>query len=277
MVNFDGTCYTKLSEVPEYSLKRFFELPIHKHHLLVFRKQILQLEAHYFSIMAALRRSRIVIPMEYTLEYFQEQVNLIYANQKEGDDFSIIALSFHRKENPTELLPVSEVGFCMQIRNTDWKTNPISLTLYKDYPILADAYSNLYQTNEPLRKLAEVFAYENDYGACLLLNNEKKIVESSHGTLFLMVDDKVFTPTLSSGTVHSVSRTALINFIKKNTNYEIVEDDIAVFALQRAAELFLFSYKFGLTKVGQFRKKEYTNVGSSAIEESFFNYLKNQL
>ena len=175
MINFDGTCYQKLSDAPDKLINYFSKLPIHTHHFIASDSKLIQLEANYFSIMAALRRSRVKIPMKYTLEYFQDQAELIIDDNKPAK-YSLILIQFFRNNLPTKKLPISECSFYMQNLKVDWKNDAISLTLYKDQFILAGVYSNLFQTNEPLRKLAEVFAFENDFEACLLINNEKKII-----------------------------------------------------------------------------------------------------
>ena len=173
MINFDGTCYHKLSNVPHKLINYFSKLPIHTHHFIAFNRKLIQLEANYFSIMAALRRSRVIIPMKYTLEYFQDQAELIIDDNK-ATKYSLILIQFFRNNIPTKQVPIGECSFYMQNLKVDWKNEAISLTLYKDHSVLAGVYSNLFQTNEPLRKLAEVFAFENDFEACLLINNEKK-------------------------------------------------------------------------------------------------------
>ena len=81
MINFDGICYHKLSDVPNQLINHFSKLPIHTHYFLAFDTKLIQLEANYFSIMAALRRSRVIIPMKYSLEYFQNQAELIIDNK----------------------------------------------------------------------------------------------------------------------------------------------------------------------------------------------------
>ena len=272
MINFDGTCYHKLSNVPYKLINYFSKLPIHTHHFIAFNRKLIQLEANYFSIMAALRRSRVIIPMKYTLEYFQDQAELIIDDNK-ATKYSLILIQFFRNNIPTKQVPISECSFYMQNLKVDWKNEAISLTLYKDHSVLAGVYSNLFQTNEPLRKLAEVFAFENDFEACLLINNEKKIVESTRGAVFLIFDYKIYTPPLSSGVVNSVSREVLIDFINKNNSYEIIEADIPVFNLQRADEIFLFSFQHGLTKIIKFRKKVYSSEKSKTIEGLFSDHL----
>ena len=275
MINFDGICYHKLSDVPNQLINHFSKLPIHTHYFLAFDTKLIQLEANYFSIMAALRRSRVIIPMKYTLEYFQDQAEMIIDYNKESK-YSLILIQFFRNKTPSRQVPISETSFYMQNLKVDWKNEAISLTLYKDNTIFAGPYSNLFQTNELLRKLAEVFAFENDFEACLLINNEKKIVESTRGSVFLIFDNKIYTPPLRSGVVNSVSRKVLISFISKNSYYKIIEEEIPVFNLQRAEEIFLFSFQHGLTKVIKFRKKEFSFIKSKTIEDLFFEDLRNQ-
>jgi branched-chain amino acid aminotransferase len=272
MINFDGTCYHKLSDVPQKLINYFSKLPIHTHHFIAFNRKLIKLEANYFSIMAALRRSRVIIPMKYTLEYFQDQAELIIDDNK-ATKYSLILIQFFRNNIPTKQVPISECSFYMQNLKADWKNEAISLTLYKDHSVLAGVYSNLFQTNEPLRKIAEVFAFENDFEACLLINNEKKIVESTRGAVFLIFDNKIYTPPLSSGVVNSVSRELLIDFISKNNSYEIIEEEIPVFNLQRAEEIFLFSFQHGLTKIIKFRKKVFGFEKSKTIERLFSDHL----
>ena len=67
-------------------------------------KKIMELEANYFSIMASLRRSRVRIPMKYTLEYFQDQTELMIDKNNTGK-YSLIIAQFYRNNNPTEQLP----------------------------------------------------------------------------------------------------------------------------------------------------------------------------
>tara|TARA_A100001015_G_scaffold296634_1_gene377162 strand:+ start:86 stop:916 length:831 start_codon:yes stop_codon:yes gene_type:complete len=275
MINFDGTCYQKLSDVPNKLINCFSKLPIHTHHFIAVNTKLIQLEANYFSIMAALRRSRVIIPMKYTLEYFQDQAELII-DEKKTAKYSLILIQFFRNNIPTKQVPICDCSFYMQNLKVDWKNEAIGLTLYKDHSILAGIYSNLFQTNEPLRKLAEVFAFENDFEACFLINNEKKIVESTRGAVFLIFDNKIYTPPLSSGVVNYVSREVLIEFISINNHYEIIEEDIPIFNLQRADEIFLFSFQHGLTKVDKFRKKVFSVEKSKSIEGLFFDHLGNQ-
>ena len=75
MINFDGSHYDSLGKVPEKNLSIFSGIPLHTEILMCSKAGILFWEDHYFMLMATLRKSRVNIPMNYTMEYFQEQIN----------------------------------------------------------------------------------------------------------------------------------------------------------------------------------------------------------
>ncbi len=141
----------------------------------------------------------------------------------------------------------------------------MTVELYKDYYINPGEYSNLYQTNFALRDLAKIFAYENQFGGCLLLNQGKYLVETTHGTLFLISAGTIKTPDLSSGTVNTVLRSKFIEQIKLEKSLQFEETNIASFSLQKADEIFTLSLSSGFNNIRQFRKKVYETERSNAL------------
>ena len=127
----------------------------------------------------------------------------------------MLSLKFYRTRELTDNSAVSPICFLMQMDESSWEAKTLELTLYKDHYIFANDYSNLFQTNNPLRELAKVFAYENGFGSALLINNHKRLVESTHGAVFLIQPDGIQTPSLSEGTTNTVLRAAFIEFLKK--------------------------------------------------------------
>ena len=69
----------------------------------------------------------------------------------------------------------------------------------------------------------------------------------------------------------------MIKFINQNNSYHIVEEEISVYNLQRADEIFLFSFIYGFINISQFRKKKFSTDVSKNIQDLFFSKLKNQL
>ena len=278
MINFDGHCYSNFNDVPQGLLSRLTQLPVHTQHLLSFKGKISLLEAQYFSIMAALRRYRVDIPMHYSLTYFQEQAVALQKYTQDSSDFQGISIKFYRKEKPSLDTIITPICFVLQFQNVPWNTvETKNLTLYKDHYIGAAAYSNLFQTNAALRNLSQVFAYENGYGAALLLNHHKRLADSSNGAVFLVNKENIQTPALPEGAQNTVIRKCLIDFIAKESKLEIIEDEIPTFSVQQAHEIFLVSEEYGWTQIEQFRKKKFDSAVSEPLRLKFTDQLVNQL
>ena len=273
MINFNGKCYSSFKAAPEELLSCLTSIPIHSHEILVIRGRINQLEAHYFSIMAALRRFRVEIPMHFTIDFIREQSYQLHEFNKKNNEIQILSLKFFRMKEPTNESPVSPICFSMQMGESSIYPMNIELTLYKDHYIFANNYSNLFQTNKPLRELGKVFAYENGFGAAFLVNNHKRLVESTHGTVFLINLEGIQTPSLSEGTANTVLRSSFIEFLKKEIKIQVIETKIAIFSIQQAQEVFLISSAHRFFHVTQFRKKKFETEKSVSIRKQFFHNL----
>ncbi len=273
MINFNGKCYSSFKAAPEELLSCLTSIPIHSHEILVIRGRINQLEAHYFSIMAALRRFRVEIPMHFTIDFIREQSYQLHEFNKKNNEIQILSLKFFRMKEPTNESPVSPICFLMQMGESSIDPMNIELTLYKDHYIFANNYSNLFQTNKPLRELGKVFAYENGFGAAFLVNNHKRLVESTHGTVFLINLEGIQTPSLSEGTANTVLRSSFIEFLKKEIKIQVIETKIAIFSIQQAQEVFLISSAHRFFHVTQFRKKKFETEKSVSIRKQFFHNL----
>lgn len=273
MINFDGSHYDSLGKVPEKNLSIFSGIPLHTEILMCSKVGILFWEDHYFMLMATLRKSRVNIPMNYTMEYFQEQINELTKINAEKGSTSLVSIQFYRTSSPNLSQPITDICFFIKTKPHVFEKHNMTVELYKDYYINPGEYSNLYQTNFALRDLAKVFAYENQFGGCLLLNQEKSLVESTHGTLFLISAGTIKTPDLSSGTVNTVLRSKFIDQIKLEKSLQFEETNIASFSLQKADEIFTLSLSSGFNNIRQFRKKVYETERSNAL----FNLLKKQL
>jgi branched-chain amino acid aminotransferase len=273
MINFNGSNYDSLGEVPENNLILFSGIPIHTEILMCSAVDILFWEDHYFMLMATLRRSRLNIPMNYTMEYFQEQINHLIRFSSQEVTTSLVSVQFYRRSSPSISQPITDVCFFIKAKPYVFQKHKITVELYKDYYINSGEYSNLYQTNFALRDLAKIFAYENQFGGCFLLNQEKNLAESTHGTIFLISEGTIKTPGLSSGVVNTVFRSKFIEQIKLERSFQLEETDISSFSLQKADEIFTLSLSSGFNIVRQFRKRVYESQRSNA----FFDLINKQL
>ena len=105
--------------------------------------------------------------------------------------------------------------------------------------------------------LGSIFAEENDYQNCILLNSNKSIAGMLNGNLFVVQGNTLKTPPLTDGALNGITRKMLIKTLNKTEDYEVIETSISPFELQKADELFFTNSLVGIQPISQYRKKAY--------------------
>ena len=120
--------------------------------------------------------------------------------------------------------------------------------------------STLKTNNRIINVIGSVFAKENDYHNCLLLNTDKQVVEALNGNVFLVKGNVIKTPSLTDGCIKGVMRKQVIEIANMLPDYELEETHISPFELQKADEIFITNVITGIQPVYKYRKKTYTNT-----------------
>ena len=129
--------------------------------------------------------------------------------------------------------------------------------LFKDFYVQPDLLATIKHLNKNVNILGGIFAYENDYQNCLLLNSNKNIAGVVDGNLFVVQGNTIKTPPLTDGAVNGITRKILLKTLKKAPDYEVVEASISPFELQKADELFVTNSIVGIQPISKYRKKDY--------------------
>src|SRR5690606_2177958 len=137
--------------------------------------------------------------------------------------------------------------------------------LFKDYYVNKDMLSNLKTTNKLLHVVASVYAKENGYANCLLVNTDKQVVEGINGNLFLMQGNVVKTPPLADGCLDGIIRKKIIEIVSATEGLELLEESISPFELQKSDEMFLTNTIVGIQPISQYRKKTFGNSVSKSL------------
>lgn len=226
--------------------------------------KILFWEDHYFRLMASMRIMRMEIPMNFTLEYLEGQI-LKTVTENFADVSAVRArLTIFRNEGglytPTEL-SVSFLITVSLLESPFYLVNNgnYEVELFKDYYINSGLLSTIKTNNKAIHILGGIYARENGYQNCLLLNEQKMIVEALNGNLFLVFGKTIKTPPITDGCLRGVFRKQLIDLIKQLSEYTLVEETISPFELQKADELFITNVISGIQPVTKYRKKIYAN------------------
>jgi branched-chain amino acid aminotransferase len=223
--------------------------------------KILFWEDHYFRLMSSMRIMRMEIPMNFTLEQLEEQIlETIHASEKSNAYRVklIVWRSWGGKYTPTG----KTIEYTIETETLD---NPFytlnesdyEIELFKDHFINSGLLSTIKSTNKSINVLGSIYAEENDYQNCLLLNENKQVVEALNGNLFLIKGYTIKTPPLTDGCLNGILRKQLIAIIQNVPDYILEEASVSPFELQKADELWITNTIVGIQPILKFRKKEY--------------------
>lgn len=230
--------------------------------LKIINNKILFLEDHYFRLMASMRVVRMEIPMNFTMEYFEEQV-LSLVQQKGISASARARITVFRNDGGLYLPQTNEISFLIHATALDaalyvLNTDSYEVDLYKDFYVTRQLLSSIKTTNKMINVTGSIFAHENGLENCILLNDAKNVVEVLQGNLFMVTGKKLITPPVSEGCLNGVMRKQILALAKKVTDIEVSEEIISPFDLQKADELFLTNVIIGIQPITKYRKKEFT-------------------
>ena len=218
--------------------------------------RVVFLEDHYFRLMASMRMLRMEISMAFTLEFFEKEIlRTIVANElKEAR----VRFSVFRNNGGLYLPADNATSYIIEadLLSGGLKTD-YEVDLFKDHYIYSGMLSTLKTNNKILNVIASVYADENGLDNCILLNENKHIVEAINSNIFLVKDRLITTPSLSEGCLKGVVRKNVISIINNESTYEMVEAAISPFELQKADEVFLTNAIVGIQPITKYRKTVY--------------------
>lgn len=221
-------------------------------------------EDHYFRLMASMRILRMEIPMNFTMEFLEEEI-LRTINSSEKKCAAVrVKIIVWRKTGGKYTPTTNEVDYAISFEKLEEPFYTLAETdceieLFKDHFINSGLLSTLKTTNRIVNILGSIYAKENNYDNCLLLNENKQVVEALNGNIFLISGNIVKTPPLSEGCLNGIMRKQLIAIIKLLPDFSLEETSISPFELQKADEIFITNTIQGIVSVTKYRKKEFVN------------------
>lgn len=268
MVNFNGNIQENSSILIENNRGFLFGDSVFET-IKVLDNKVLFLEDHYFRLMASMRICRMEIPMNFTMEYFESQILNLITTFSDSNSYRV-RFSIYRDSEGFYLPKTRSVQFLVTAfpLNSDlyvFGKEYYEVELYKDFYITKQLLSTLKTNNKMLQITGSIFAEENGYDNCLVLNDEKNVVEALQSNLFMKTGNVVVTPPVSDGCLNGIMRKQILEILKKIEGIEVKETSISPFDLQKADELFLTNVISGIQPVTKYRKKEYTTEFASDV------------
>lgn len=235
----------------------------------IVKGKILFLEDHYFRLMASMRILRMEIPMNFTMEYFEEQLLSVVENN--GYSASARArITVYRNDGGYYLPITNDISFLIHTSSLDnqsfvFETKECEVDLYKDFYISKQLLSTLKTTNKVVNVTASIYANENGLDNCILLNENKNVVEVLQGNIFMLRGNTLITPPISEGCINGIMRKQVLTLAKKIEGLEVIEEIISPFDLQKADELFFTNVIKGIQSITKYRKKEFSTTTANVL------------
>lgn len=238
-------------------------------------------EAHYFKLMASMRQLRMDIPMEFTLEFLQDEILKTLSASGSSKSPCEIGITVFRRSGEGFLPPSKEISFVIDFTSISTPEFPsdtpgLVADLFKDYFLQADGLSQLPHNMKLPWVLAAIYADENDLDTCLMVNQRKEVALGIHGNLFLRKGEEIKTPPISDGCTDDILRKFLLNQDIEDAPYQLMEAHISPFELQQADELFMLDISSGVSSISQYRKARYTREAATWVLKMINGYIQEQ-
>ncbi len=262
MININGEFFEPQVASISYSDRGFQYGDALFESIRVINSKIIFWESHYFRLMSSMRLLRMQIPMEFSPEFLENQIlSLIEKNNLEQKPAKV-KINISRKSGGLYYPENRDINYFLSAESIEspfltLNENTYEIELFKDHFVNSGLLSTLKTNNKLVNILGSIYAKENGYDNCLLLNEKKSVVEFTNANIFLVKDNIVKTPPTSDGCLKGVMREKVVDIVKKLDDYELVEESISPFELQKADEMIMSNAIMGLKSVSKYRKKEY--------------------
>ena len=267
MINFNGKILSDLNLLADNRAFLYGDGVFET--LKILDGKILFFEDHYFRLMASMRIVRMDIPMAFTLEFLEQEI-LELAKAQNLSASARVRFTVYRNDGGYYLPKTNEIGYLIAVSALEKplyeiESNPYEVELFKDFYVTRQLLSSIKSTNKLLNTTASIFAAENGYDNCLLMNDCKNVIEAINGNLFMLVENKLVTPPLSEGCLNGIMRKQILGLAKKMGEIEVSEAVISPFDLQKADELFVTNVIKGIQPITKYRKKDFATDFSNRL------------
>ncbi len=270
MINLDGTIVKEKNAKLSVLNRGFAYGDSVFETIRVISGKIMFWEDHYFRLMASMRIMRMEIPSSFSPEFLEKEIKEIIEANDLATSPARIRFAVYRLQGGYYTPATRDIGYVISAEAMEnsfylFNDNPYEIELFKDHYVNSGLLSTIKSNNRAVNVLGSIYARENDYDNCLLLNEKKSVVEALNGNVFLVKGNTIKTPPISDGALNGIIRKQLVNILKKTEEYNLEETSISPFELQKADELFITNVAQGIQPVSKYRKKDFENKVSKDL------------
>ena len=264
MVNYNGEISTATEALLSSKNRGFLYGDSLFETIRVSGKKIYFWEDHYLRLMASMRILRMEIPMNFTMEFLEGEILRLLETAGLDQGSARVRLSVYRQEGGLYNPETNDTAYLVEATGLQeafytFSEEACRLELFKDHYLNKGLLTNVKSNNRISNILGSIYAAENGYQNCVLLNYDKHIAETLNGNIFLVHGKQLKTPPLSDGCIDGIIRKKILELVGKLEHYDLEETSISPFELLRAEEVFYTNTIVGIRAVTHYRKKVYGN------------------
>lgn len=237
----------------------------------VYQGQLLLADLHFERLIASLHLLHFHIPAHFTKDYFTGLIREL-CRLNSVSELARVRLTVWRAGtglyDPVDHTPHFFIqSWELPEHIFELNSTGLLLDVFPDAVKSCDKISSVKSNNCLPYVLAALYAKEHHVNETVLLNQNGRVADTTIANIFIVRDNKVYTPPLTEGCVCGVMRKYLL---QKELPFSITEQPLSLKDLQYADEIFLTNAIYGIRWVGRFRNSSYGNATSAILHEMLY-------
>tara|TARA_Y200000002_G_C22610801_1_gene633722 strand:+ start:341 stop:1204 length:864 start_codon:yes stop_codon:yes gene_type:complete len=225
-------------------------------------------EDHFTRLITGLNFLKIDYPISFNFNFLKKQIHSLLEinNINSGGK---IKMYFFRSGLGTYKPVTNKISYLIETNKLNSNLYELNkkgylVSIFNKYKKQINSLSSFKTSNSLLYVLASLFAEENNLNDSLILNENNYIIESSNSNIFLLHNQSIITPPLSSGCINGIMRKVIFSLLKE-LNIEIIERNITENDLEISNEIFLSNVINGVSWISGYNQIRYYNSLSKKL------------
>jgi len=273
MFYINDDIFFNYNDVASDILNSFINYPLAQQRIRYQNQKIINFDYHYFELMSLMRIQRMMIPENFNSNYFSEKIyNLIEKYYDKFNSYSIdIKIVCSEVITNKKVFPkINSLIKIEQIKNLSYSDKSYQVDIYRERFISNNHFTFIGERDEIINS-SMVYSYENKFNDVFLIDNEKKVVRSSKGSVFFIYRNKVVTPLNNFRDLNTSIIERLFEKLNKNTEYEFSQESVSLFDVLKANEIFIFDLVGGIYSVKSYKKRKFEVSETQKIHPLIIN------
>lgn len=217
-------------------------------------------EKHFDRLMNGVNFLKMNISKEWTSDYFKKQIKKL-AEKCEFSECARVRLTIYRG-NGGYYTPLSmDAEYLLEMdahtkKSYTLNRNGLNIDIFPAMEKSPGIYANLKTCNAHLYIMASIRKKEKKLDDCIIVNTFSRVAEAISSNIFLINNEKLYTPPLTEACIEGVMRSTVIELAEK-MNIECHETPIPLEELFNADEMFLTDSIHGIRWVKKYKIKEF--------------------